>query len=145
MVTTETGFAAAQAYGMARGVDLTLNQLRDLVRSERPEFHNLLDLGNGLFASPDDVVVGIQGIAHRHGGTATMREVLEEEFTAIDRPPMMFDGEEAIVGDPDVFDGPKEGDVDDMEDEDWDGGPDQPESSGSADWDDTDGDDREDD
>lgn len=111
MVTTLTGFAAAQAYGQSRGLDLILRVLLDRAYTEQPTFHGLIDLDNGIYVAPDDVIAGITNLIEHHSGVASMQEVLEEEYGGFDRPPLMLDEDQ--VPRLDVFAG-----VEDDDDED---------------------------
>lgn len=97
-------YAAAFAYAHARGLDLTLDQLATRIQSEPLDYHKLVDLDNGLYLSPDDTYHGLAALITIHGEHVTARELLEDEYGALNRPPQMFDGDEVICGDPDRFD-----------------------------------------
>ncbi len=95
-------YSAAIAYAHARGLDLTLDELAARIQGEQLDYHKLVDLENGLYVSPDDAYHGYVALIAQHGGVVTVRELLEDEFGALDRPPQMYDGDEVICGDPDI-------------------------------------------
>lgn len=119
MTTTIAAAIAAQAYGQVRGLHLSLSNLIILVKGETPTFHELLDLGCGIYASKDDVLLGLQGLLSEHGGIATMREVLEDEFSPTTAELDEEEEEELDEDDDDDWEDEDEED-DDWDDDDWD-------------------------
>ena len=115
MTMTIAAKIAAQAYGQVRGLHLSMSNLIVLVKGETPTFHELLDLGCGIYASKDDVLAGLESLRLEHSGIATMREVLEDEF-GVPAVPLLLADEDDVDDEEEEL----EDDDDDWEDDDLD-------------------------